>query len=241
MSSPAAVAAAARADERREAMSAAAAAAAASASASASAAAQRHQSVASPVPRSIVSRVTAGALLTHATGQSDNFEAIPAVVVPEWSSDCVAACDGQREWAHRPLSPTPSDLSTVQSISSVEFTMGGVPAPLQALLEEQEHFTDLGEEPPKAFELDLSGCSSLTDVLVAEVICERFVTLRRLLLAQCLRLTEPAFLAIAYRCVPSPFGHPSATLWPPLGHALGLALGLGRTKERLRSSWVTYS
>ena len=48
-------------------------------------------------------------------------------------------------------------------------------------------------------QLELSGCPSLTDVLVCEVVTVRFTLLRRLLLAQCLRLTEAAFCTIGER------------------------------------------
>ena len=54
------------------------------------------------------------------------------------------------------------------------------------LLEQQEQHESLGEEPPVPTELDLSGHAGLTDVLVTDVLCERFGGLRKLLLAQCL-------------------------------------------------------
>ena len=158
--------------------SAAAAVAAATSAATVSAAATPHSSA---------RRCTAGTLV-----QNDaNDEAIPTLVglLPSW--------DGEQDLA-RPVSPTPSIASTINSISSVEFSVGGVPIPLQELLEEQERCEDQSEEAPLALKLDLSGCASLTDVLVCEVVCERFVHLQVLLLAQCMRLTEPAFLSIAY-------------------------------------------
>ena len=92
----------------------------------------------------------------------------------------------------RPPSPTES----LASISSIQFEVGSLPAPLMLLMEQHEQAESLGEYFPEPTELDLSGCASLTDVLVCEVLCERFCKLRKLLLAQCLRLSEPAFLAI---------------------------------------------
>ena len=100
-----------------------------------------------------------------------------------------------RDSGPRPPSPTES-TSTLASISSVQFELGALPQPLLLLMEEMEQAESLGEELPTPHELDLSGCASLTDALVCDVLCERFVGLRRLLLAQCMRLEEPAFVAL---------------------------------------------
>ena len=116
--------------------------------------------------------------------------------IPTLSSLPVATAIAESDAFPRPPSPTPS---VAASISSVEFSMDGTPLPLQELLEEQERCEDQNIEAPTVLSCDLSGCMSLSDVLVSEVLCERFVKLQQLRLAQCIRLGEPAFFSVAYQ------------------------------------------